>query len=213
MNSPTPSPATVGSRLHVAVLIFDDVEVLDFAGPFEVFSRVRLTAGVESRRNDETAPFRVFTVAERVDIITATGGLQVVPQFDFAHAPRVDLLVVPGGFGTRRLLEHAPLLEWITAVASSAKLVTSVCTGALLLARAGLLQGKRATTHWGALDVLASLDHTILVDRERRVVGDGPVTSAGVSAGIDMALSVVESLHGKTVADETAHYIEFRRAP
>ncbi len=213
MTSPTPSPATVGSRLHVAVLIFDDVEVLDFAGPFEVFSSVRLTAGVESRRNDETAPFRVFTVAEHVDIITATGGLQVMPQFDFARAPHVDLLVVPGGFGTRRLLEHAPMLEWITTVASRAQLVTSVCTGALLLARAGLLRGKRATTHWGALDVLASLDSTILVDRERRVVGDGPVTSAGVSAGIDMALSVVESLHGKAVADETAHYIEFRRAP
>jgi len=213
MTAFTQFPASAISRLNVAIFIFDDVEVLDFAGPFEVFSRTRLNGGVASRLNDETAPFRVFTVAEHVVNITATGGLQVVPQFDFATAPHIDLLVVPGGFGTRRLLEHAPVLEWITTVAAGAPLVTSVCTGALLLARTGLLRGKRATTHWGALDTLASLDDTILVDRERRVVGEGPVTSAGVSAGIDMALSVVEALHGKAVADETAHYIEFRRAP
>jgi transcriptional regulator GlxA family with amidase domain len=199
-------------RLNVGILIFDDVEVLDFAGPFEVFSRTRLEPGVESRKSDASAPFTVFTVAAAPGLVRATGGLEVMPHFTFATAPRIDLVVVPGGFGTRRLLGDEATLQWIQSVAADSRLVTSVCSGALLLAKTGLLQGKRATTHWGALDLLASLDPSITVDREARVAGTGPITSAGVSAGIDMALSVVESLHGKAVANETAHYIEFRRS-
>jgi transcriptional regulator GlxA family with amidase domain len=199
------------NRLNTAIFIFDDVEVLDFAGPFEVFSRTRLVAGVESRRTDASAPFNVFTVARSADPVKATGGLRVLPQFDFAGAPPIDLLVIPGGFGTRPLLDDHDIREWIREAASKARLTTSVCTGALLLARAGLLQGRRATTHWGAHDLLASLDSTIIVERHVRVVNDGIVTSAGVAAGIDMALAVVESLHGKAVADETAKYMEFPR--
>jgi len=198
-------------RLNVGILIFDDVEVLDFAGPFEVFSRTRLEPGVDSRRTDASAPFTVFTVAASDWPITTTGGLQVTPHYSFANAPRIDLLVVPGGFGTRRLLGDAATLQWIDTAAAASKLVTSVCTGALLLAKNGLLKGKRATTHWGALDLLASIDPSITLERDSRVSGSGPITSAGVSAGIDMSLSVVESLFGKGVADETAHYIEFRR--
>jgi transcriptional regulator GlxA family with amidase domain len=199
-------------RLNVGIYIFDDVEVLDFAGPYEVFSRTRLVPGVESRRTTDSAPFRVFTVARGLDTVTATGGLRVLPDYDFATAPAIDLLVVPGGFGTRALLSDAEALQWVRATASRASRVTSVCTGALLLAKTGILAGKRATTHWGALDLLASIDPSVDVDRVRRVVDDGVVTSAGVSAGIDMALSVVESLHGAAVADETAKYIEFPRS-
>jgi len=199
------------NKLNTGIFIFDGVEVLDFAGPFEVFSRTRLDPGVESRRSDASAPFNVFTVARSIDPVDATGGLRVLPHFDFAGAPPIDLLVIPGGFGTRPLLDDLEVREWIQRVASSARLTTSVCTGALLLARAGLLVGKRATTHWGAHDLLASLDSTIAVDRRLRVVHDGIVTSAGVSAGIDMALAVVESLHGKAVADDTAKYMEFPR--
>ncbi|HSC71454.1 MAG TPA: DJ-1/PfpI family protein [Candidatus Methylomirabilis sp.] len=198
-------------KLGVAIFVFDGVEVLDFAGPFEVFSRTRLTPGVESRRSEETAPFRVFTVAHGSKPVVATGGLRILPEFDFATAPPVDLLVVPGGFGTRSLLDHATTLDWIRQTARRAKRVTSVCTGALLLARAGLLAGRRATTHWGALDFLATLDPTLTVERELRVVDDGVVTSAGVAAGIDMALAVVESICGRAVADETASYIEYPR--
>jgi transcriptional regulator GlxA family with amidase domain len=201
------------SKLNTAILIFDDVEVLDFAGPFEVFSRTRLVPGVESRRSDASAPFSVFTVARSVGSVHATGGLCVLPHFDFASAPPIDLLVIPGGFGTRQLLDDLNVREWIREVANKAQLTTSVCTGALLLARAGLLSGRRATTHWGAHDLLASLDSTIVVERHLRVVHDGIVTSAGIAAGIDMALSVVESLHGKAVADETAKYMEFPRHP
>jgi transcriptional regulator GlxA family with amidase domain len=203
-----------GSRppqLNVGILIFDDVEVLDFAGPFEVFSRTRLTPGPESRRSEESAPFVVFTVARTPAAVRATGGLQVIPHHAFANAPRIDLLVVPGGFGTRALVADAEVLGWIRTVAAQARKVTSVCTGSLLLTRAGLLQGKRATTHWGALDLLASLDGGVQVERELRVVDDGIITSAGVASGIDMAFYVVETLFGRAVADETAHYIEYRR--
>jgi transcriptional regulator GlxA family with amidase domain len=198
-------------KLSVGIFIFDGVEVLDFAGPFEVFSRTRLVAGTESRRSEESAPFRVFTVAASADAVRATGDLRVLPHYDFASAPAIDLLVIPGGFGTRALLENAPVLDWIRRSAASARHVTSVCTGSLLLARAGLLSGRRATTHWAALDLLAGLDPTVTVDREARVVTDGIVSSAGVAAGIDMAFSMVERLCGQAVADETARYIEYPR--
>ena len=198
-------------RINVGILIFDDVEVLDFAGPFEVFSRTRLAPGVESRRSEESAPFRVFTIARTRDPIQATGGLTVVPAYGFADAPRIDLLLVPGGFGTRALLNDEETLAWIRQTASAARQVTSVCTGSLLLAKAGLLNGRRATTHWGALDLLGSLDAGVTVDRDSRVVDDGVITSAGVASGIDMAFHLVETLFGSAVADETAKYIEYRR--
>ena len=199
-------------RWKVGILVFDGVEVLDFAGPFEVFSRVRLTPGVESRRSDESAPFHVFTVARSRASIRAIGGLEVVPHCSFADAPRIDLLVVPGGFGTRPLLEDREVLDWIRRAAAGSKLVTSVCTGALLLAKAGLLDGRRATTHWGALDLLGSLGRGIAVERDQRVVDDVVISSAGVASGMDMSFRVVEKLFGRAVADETAKYIEYRRA-
>jgi len=198
-------------KLNVGILLFDQVEVLDFAGPFEVFSRTRLVPGVESRRSEESAPFVVFTVAASRAPINATAGLQVLPRYAFADAPPIDILVVPGGFGTRALLADAGALDWIRNAAKGARLVTSVCTGSLLLAKAGLLADRRATTHWGALDLLESLGG-VRVDREKRVVDDGVVTSAGVASGIDMAFYVVETLFGREVAQETAHYIEYPRA-
>ena len=198
-------------RWNVGILIFDDVEVLDFAGPFEVFSRTRLEPGVESRRSDVSAPFKVFTVAATAAPVTATGGLVVTPHYSFANAPPIDLLVIPGGFGTRGLLGNTETLDWIKAASGQAELTTSVCTGALLLAKLGLLRDKDATTHWGAHDLLASIDPSIRLDRKAKVTGTGPITSAGISAGINMSLLVVEKLHGKDVADETAHYMEFTR--
>jgi transcriptional regulator GlxA family with amidase domain len=141
--------------------------------------------------------------------VTATGGLRVTPAHAWDEAPPIDILVVPGGFGTRGLLRDEPTLTWIRAAASRASQVTSVCTGALLLAQAGLLRGRRATTHWAACDLLASLDPTIHVQRDARVVSDGIVTSAGVSAGIDMAFSIVERLCGREVADDTGRYMEY----
>jgi transcriptional regulator GlxA family with amidase domain len=199
-------------KRSVGIFMFDDVEVLDFAGPFEVFSRTRLVPGPQSRRSTESAPFDVFTVAARDRAITATGGLQVTAAYAWADAPAIDILVIPGGFGTRPLLEDLPTADWITKIAPRAQHVTSVCTGALLLAKAGLLANRQATTHHAAYDLLASLDPSITVRRDVRVVHDGVISSAGVSAGIDMAFDVVEMLHGREVADETAAYIEYPRA-
>jgi transcriptional regulator GlxA family with amidase domain len=200
-------------QYNVAVLLFDGVEVLDFAGPFEVFSRTRLSPGVQSRRSDETAPFRVFTVARKDEPVTATGDLQVVPRYSFQTAPSIDVLVVPGGYGTRALLDDRETLDWIRATAATAKKVTSVCTGSLLLAQAGLLDRKRATTHWGALDLLQQISDSrqadISVQEGLRFVDDGVITSAGVSAGIDMALHVVQQICGFSIAAETAHYMEY----
>lgn len=198
-------------RINVGILIFDNVEVLDFAGPFEVFSRTRLVPGTESRRSEESAPFHVFTVARTRDPITATGGLVVVPRHGFDDAPRIDLLLVPGGFGTRPLLHDEETLDWIRRTAAAARHVTSVCTGALLLGKAGLLEGRRSTTHWASLDLLDSLGVGTTVERSLRVVDDGVITSAGVASGIDMAFYMVETLHGREVADETARYIEYHR--
>ena len=196
-------------RLNVGILIFDDVEVLDFAGPFEVFSRTRTVAGSDSRRTDDSAPFETFTVARTRDVITAIGGLKVVPHYAWADAPPIDILVIPGGFGTRALLNDSGTLVWIQAAAARSRQVTSVCTGALLLAKLGLLKDRRATTHWAGLDLLATIDPTIRVQRDQRVVHDGIFTSAGVSAGIDMSFALVQQLCGREVALETAHYIEY----
>ena len=201
-------------RYNVGILLFDGVEVLDFGGPFEVFSRTRLSPGIESRRSEETAPFRVFTVAKKDAPVTATGELQVVPRYNFRTAPPIELLVVPGGYGTRTLLSDRETLDWIRATAAMARKVTSVCTGSLLLAQAGLLDHKRATTHWGALDLLQEISDSrragILVQHDLRFVDDGVITSAGVSAGIDMALHVVHQMCGASIAAETAHYMEYK---
>jgi len=197
---------------NVGILIFDGVEVLDFAGPFEVFSRARLTPGVDSRRSEDDAPFKVFTVAKYHEEVVATGGLRVVPEYSFSDAPAIDVLLVPGGFGTRLLLSDDETLAWIRTTAARASRITSVCTGALLLAKVGLLARRRATTHWSALDLLKSIDPTTVVDAAPRFVDDVVVSSAGVSAGIDMALYVVGQMHGEDVASDTARYMDYRRA-
>ncbi|WP_394848073.1 DJ-1/PfpI family protein [Pendulispora brunnea] len=200
-------------RWNTGIVVFDDVEVLDFTGPFEVFSRTRLVGGVASRRSEEHAPFRVFTIGVREGTVSAIGGLKVTPDYSLANAPPIDLLLVPGGLGTRPLVNDAKTIDFIRERASSAKIVASVCTGALLLAKAGLLRGKRATTHWAALDELAKLDPEVHVERNARWVDEGAIiTSAGVASGIDMSFYLVEKQHGREVADETAHYIEYRRA-
>lgn len=209
MNPLTTERPTPERKWGVGILLFDGVEVLDFAGPFEVFSRTRLVPGVDSRRGEQSAPFSVFTIARTREPVTAIGGLRVIPHYCFADAPSAELLVVPGGFGTRALLHDEQTLDWIRAAASVARQVTSVCTGSLLLAQAGLLQGRRATTHWAALVMLESLNRGVKVERGARVVDDGIISSAGVASGLDMAFYVVEKLCGREVAEETARYVEY----
>lgn len=190
----------------VGILIFDDVEVLDFCGPFEVFSIAR-PVGVNS---DEAQLFKAVTIAEENRIITCRGGLLVQPHHTFDDHPPLDILVVPGGYGTRRERENPRLLDWIAAQAQRTPLVTSVCTGAFLLAERGLLDGRRATTHWGSVEWMRDQYPEIMMLADARVVDEGSVlTSAGVSAGIDMALHVVARLHGQDVAAWTARRMEY----
>ena len=198
-------------KLNVGILLYDDVEVLDFAGPFEVFSRTRLTPGAESRRSEDSAPFQVFTLSKTKQSIRAVGNLIVEPHYSFSDAPRIDIVVIPGGWGSRKVMQDPEILGWTQRAARTARYTSSVCTGALVLARAGLLAGRRATTHWAAYDLLESLGEGVKVIRDVRVVQGGIFSSAGVSAGIDMAFALVEEICGPSVADETAHYIEYLR--
>ena len=199
-------------KINVGIFVFDEVEVLDFAGPFEVFSRTRLLKGAESRRSNDSAPFNPFTVSIDTKPLTTTGGLKIIADYTFNNFPKIDILIVPGGYGTRTLLNNEILLKWIKAVSDKANITASVCTGSLLLAKAGLLEGKRATTHWGAIEALKSISKDIHVISDRRVVNDEIITSAGVSSGIDMAFMIVENLYGEQVASDTSKYIEFHRS-
>jgi transcriptional regulator GlxA family with amidase domain len=189
-------------KRHVAILLFDDVEVLDFTGPFEVF-----TAADELCKG---TAFATYTVAETAGEIRCHNGLRVVPDHPFATCPPAAVLVVPGGFGTRALLQRPATVAWLRDRAEQAEVVMSVCTGALILARAGLLDGLRVTTHYEALDLLRTLAPRAIIDRGARFHDNGKIlTAAGVSAGIDCSLHVVARLLGPETAQHTAHYIEY----
>ncbi len=187
---------------NVAILIFDDVEVLDFCGPFEVFS-------VANRDTVPTA-FSVYTVAKSTTVI-ARGGLVVSRHSSLEQCPAPDILLIPGGVGTRRLLEDTVVLEWITHHAARSQLVTSVCTGALLLGRCGVLDELEATTHHCCIDELQAIAPLSTVRKDRRYVDTGRViTSAGISAGIDMSLHIVRRFLGEAHALKIAAYMEYR---
>ena len=195
------------NRKQVGILVFEDIEVLDFCGPFEVFSCTRLN---EEKRREEPSPFNVFLVAATKKPTVTTGGMKVLPDFDLDDCPALDVLVVPGGWGTRREMNNEPLLRWIGDRSKQVEILTSVCTGALLLGKAGLLEGKRATTHWRSLDWMQELFPKTTVEKQWHVVEEGPLfTSAGISAGIDMALKVVSRYFGEDVARVTAKHMEY----
>jgi transcriptional regulator GlxA family with amidase domain len=193
---------------NVGILIFPDVEILDFCGPFEVFASATLPATTAG--GPETRLFEVFTIAERPHVVACRGGLLVQPNHTLDDHPPLDLVVVPGGYGTRREQENPIVLAWIARQRRSGALTTSVCTGAFLLGAAGLLYGLRATTHWTTIDGLRASLPTTDVLGDTRVVDEGEIiTSAGVSAGIDMALHIVRRLHGDEVARRTARDMEY----
>lgn len=187
---------------NVAILIFEDVEVLDFAGPFEVF------AVASELRNHE--PFNVYTVGEDKQPIRARNGLQVLPDFSIVDCPRPDILIVPGGFGTRKVMKNETLVAWVKACAAQQELTLSVCTGALVLAAGGLLDGLEATTHHENLEMLQEMLPTGKVSSEKRFVDNGKIiTSGGISAGIDMSLHVVGRLLGEEAVRDTVRYMEY----
>lgn len=198
-------------RKRVGILVFPQVEVLDFCGPFEVFSVTRLH---EERRREESSPFEVLLVAETTEPVRATGGLRVIPDVTLDACPPLDVLVVPGGWGTRGEIKNERLIAWIAERGSKVETLTSVCTGAMLLGQAGLLDGRHATTHWRSLPWMRESFPAVTVEDTLHVVEDGDVlTSAGISAGIDMALRVVARYHGETVARATARNMEYRYQP
>ena len=205
-SEPLEGPMPIDRR-HVGILVFPEVEVLDFCGPFEVFSTTRLD---EDRRREEPSPYEVLLVADQGGVVVATGGLKVVVDHALDDCPPLDVLVVPGGWGTRREMSNDRLIAWIAGRGRQVATLASVCTGALLLGRAGLLDGRRATTHWKAVGLMRELFPAVSVLDDLHVVEDGEViTSAGISAGIDLALRVVSRHHGEAVARATARHMEY----
>lgn len=203
--------STLFSQMRtVAILLFNEIEVLDFAGPFEVF-------GVAGRRSGMPS-FQVFTVAEHGPVY-ARNGLSVNPSYLLNDHPKADIVIVPGGggvhadgtpYGSRREMTNPAVLNWVRRSAESAELVLSVCTGSFILGKAGLLDGLAATTHFMAVDGMRQIaPNTEMRPAERWVDNGKIITSAGISAGIDMSLYVVGRLLGKDTADETARYMQY----
>jgi transcriptional regulator GlxA family with amidase domain len=194
-------------RRRVGIVLFEDVEVLDFCGPFEVFTATRVN---EEKRREESSPFDVLLIAERPGPVTTTGGMRVLPHYTFDNCPQLDIVVSPGGLGTWNELKNPSMLEWLRARAAEANTVTAVCTGSMLLGAVGLLDGRHATTHWRALDWMRDSFPSVTVEYGKHFVKDGHVfTSAGISAGIDMALAVVADYFGEEITRATARHMEY----
>jgi transcriptional regulator GlxA family with amidase domain len=194
-----PGSAPAPKTRKVAILVYDHMEILDFAGPGEVFSGDSFSGG----------SFEVYTVGEKAAPILSQGFVRIVPDFTIDTAPRPDILVIPGG-GTSSVLKSSRLMEWIGRSAREAEVTLTVCTGAFILARTGLLDGLQATTWHGAIDALRKAAPRVSVRENVRFVDNGKyVTAAGVSAGIDGALHVVARLLGEDRALATARYMEY----
>jgi cyclohexyl-isocyanide hydratase len=181
----------------IGLLIFPDLTQLDMTGPYEVLARLPNT--------------KVLLVAHTMAPVKTDRGMQIVPSITFAQCPQLDLVMVPGGPGQQQLMEDALVIEFLQRQARGAKYVTSVCTGSLVLGAAGLLKGKRATSHWAAIDHLKLLG---AIPVSEKVVIDGNViTGAGVTSGIDFALTVAATLEGEEIARSIQLQIEYDPAP
>ncbi|AKR35807.1 MAG TPA: DJ-1/PfpI family protein [Bacillus sp. (in: Bacteria)] len=190
------------NKWSVGIFLFNEVEVLDFAGPFEVFSVTEV---------NEEKTFTVYTVSENGEMITARNGLKVQPDYSIENLPPVDILIIPGGLGARKYeIKNEIVIKWIRQQMKEVKLMTSVCTGALLLAKAGLLEGLKATTHWASIEKFKNEFQNVEVIENVKFVDEGHIiTSAGISAGINMAFHIVKNLLGMHVAEDTAKRMEY----
>lgn len=188
--------------MKVGIYIYDEAEVLDFSGPFEVFSTA-------SRVRKTDQPFNVCLIAEKMDAVTARAGYRVLPDFDLSNHPALDVLIIPGGVHTHEMNKQH-ILEWINLQSSKVSLTASVCTGAFLLAQAGVLTDQQVTTHWEDIPDLKTQFPQLKVIEQVRWVDQGSiVTSGGISAGIDMSLHLVSKLHSLELAEATAKQMEF----
>ncbi len=191
--------------MRIGIFLFEDAEELDWAGPWEV-----LAAWAQHWPDDGV---EVFTIAENDGPVTCAKGLRVLPDFTRESAPTPEVLIYPGGVGTRTHLDGR-YADWLRGMVAAGTLLTSVCTGSLVFAQAGLLDGRAATTHWSAIDILPQLGADIEARPEERFVDTGDiVTASGVSAGIDMALHLVARLHSPDRAREVRRYIQYDPEP
>ncbi|HDR4407441.1 TPA: DJ-1/PfpI family protein [Bacillus cereus] len=190
------------NKWSVGIFLFNDVEVLNFAGPFEVFSITKV---------HEEKPFTVYTVSQNGEMITARNGLKVKPDYSIEDLPPVDILIIPGGKGARENeVKNDIIINWVRQQMKEVKLMTSVCTGALLLAKAGLLEGLKATTHWASIQTFKKDFPNVEVMENVKFVDEGHIiTSAGISAGINMSFHIVKNLLGVEIAEETAKNMEY----
>lgn len=199
--------------LVVGILIFDQVELLDVAGPFEVFSTTHFVneQSKNKKKSSSSSPaFRVMLVAEKLDQILTIGGLRLSPDVSFGTCPKLDLLIVPGGWGTRKEVKNDNLVKWIASKSADTKITASVCTGSSLLGKAGLLDGRESTTHFQAFDFLRqSAPNTKIREDVLFTLTEPVFTSAGVSAGIDLALCIVSHFLGTEVGMATARHMEY----
>jgi len=190
------------------LLIFDDVEELDFVGPWEVFTASSILLGERGEPADT-----VVTIAQHDRPVRCNKGMRVLPDHTFASHPDLDVVLAPGGLGTRKEVENRTLIGWIASVVEGCHWVTSVCTGALLLHEAGPARGKRLCTHWGFEDALEQRGNCTVVRDQRFVVDGNVVSSQGISAGIDMALWLIGQIYSPGHARETQRYIQYDPAP
>jgi transcriptional regulator GlxA family with amidase domain len=190
--------------MNVGILLFDDVQVTDFTGPYDVF----MVAG-RSPGSTEPPLFDSFTLSSEAEV-TCAGGLRVRTDYRLGDHPPIELLVVPGGSGTRREENNPHLIDWVKARAEGSQIAATVCTGARLMAKTGLWDGLRATTHWNSIEYLRTTFPAIEVVEGVRYVDAGKyVSSAGITAGIDLSLHLVERLHGYEVARRAARALEY----
>ncbi|PDY37878.1 AraC family transcriptional regulator [Bacillus wiedmannii] len=190
------------NKWSVGIFLFNEVEVLDFAGPFEVFSVTEV---------DEEKPFTVYTVSQNGEMITARNGLKVKPDYSIEDLPPIDILIIPGGKDVRENeVQNDIIINWVRQQMKELKLMASVCTGALLLAKAGLLEGLKATTHWASIQTFKGDFPNVEVMENVKFVDEGHIiTSAGISAGINMSFHIVKNLLGVEIAEETAKSMEY----
>ena len=189
--------------MNVGIYIYDDAEVLDFSGPFEVFSTASRISGTSSL-------FNVFLVGETGRTISARGGFKVNPAYGFSDHPPIDILVIVGGVHVEEM-KKSNVLNWIKEISEKTKFIASVCTGAFLLAEAGILSNQKVTTHWEDIPDLRESYPNLKVLEKRRWVEEGNIiTSGGISAGIDMSLHLVSKLNGLELAEKTAKQMEFQ---
>jgi transcriptional regulator GlxA family with amidase domain len=191
-------------QFRVGILLFNKVEVLDFAGPFEVFS-------IATHPGCSDNLFNVKTVAQTKEVIKARDGLQVVPDLSFDDKPEFEILIIPGGYGAEEIeIHNERLMDWLREQLGNVNIMASVCTGAFLLAKAGLLNDKEATTHWMDIDRLEQEFPFIRVQRNIKFVDQGQIiTAGGISAGINMSFHIITRLVGKDISRFTAKRMEY----